>query len=114
MYANHAHHRSDLVRIATSVMSERGLEPEFSPRVHQQLASINGAGSESGADIKDLTGLLWCSIDNDDSLDLDQLTVCEVLADGTVQLMVAIADVDALVRKATPIDDHAYMNTTSV
>jgi exoribonuclease-2 len=58
--------------------------------------------------------LLWCSIDNDDSLDLDQLTVCEVLEQGKVRMLVAIADVDALVKKGTPIDEHARINTTSV
>ena len=114
MNPSRSHHRSDLVRIATASMRERGLEPEFSPRVMQQLATITGTGRESDAQISNLTGLLWCSIDNDDSLDLDQLTVCELLADGAVKLRVAIADVDALVGKATPIDDHAHMNTTSV
>lgn len=112
MYPNHQ--RSDLVRIATSAMTERGLEPEFSAPVHQQLALMTGPGREAGPEIQDLTGLLWCSIDNDDSLDLDQLTVCEVLADGAVRMQVAIADVDSLVKKGTPIDDHARMNTTSV
>ncbi len=95
-------------------MRERGLEAEFSPRVLQQLAAITGPGRDDSAQVKNLTGLLWCSIDNDDSRDLDQLTVCEVLAGGGVRLLVAIADVDVLVRKATPIDDHARMNTTSV
>ncbi|MEP6965618.1 MAG: RNB domain-containing ribonuclease [Polaromonas sp.] len=114
MNSSPAHHRSDLVRIAIRAMNERGLEPGFSPRVLQQLAAITGPGREDGAPVKNLTSLLWCSIDNDESLDLDQLTVCEVLADGGVKLLVAIADVDALVRKATPIDDHAHMNTTSV
>ncbi len=95
-------------------MKERGLEPEFSPRVLQQLAALQGPGREHREQLKNLTGLLWCSIDNDESLDLDQLTVCEVLADGSLKLQVAIADVDALVRKATPIDDHAHLNTTSV
>src|SRR5450830_2102921 len=108
------HHRSDLVRIATRVMAERGLEPEFSARVEQQLASITGPASETGAQIHDLTALLWCSIDNDDSLDLDQLTVCEVLAQGAVRLWVAIADVDALVKKGSAIDEHALLNTSSV
>ena len=98
-------------------MSERGLEPEFPARVEVQLASITGPGSEAGtasAPIHDLTPLLWCSLDNDDSLDLDQLTVCEVLPKGAVRLWVAIADVDALVKKDTPIDTHALINTTSV
>ena len=52
--------------------------------------------------------------DNDDSLDLDQLTACEVLTDGRIKLLVAVADVDALVGKGTPIDRHAWTNTTSV
>ncbi len=95
-------------------MSERGLEPDFPARVQEQLEGITGASREGGPDIRDLTALLWCSIDNDDSMDLDQLTACEVLPQGAVRLWVAIADVDALVRKGTPIDTHALINTTSV
>ena len=108
------HHRADLVRIAIQAMTERGLEPDFSEAVERQLAAIRGPSEETGAGIRDLTHLLWCSIDNDDSRDLDQLTVCEVLDNGAVRLWVAIADVDALVKKGTPIDDHALFNTTSV
>jgi len=111
---HHPHHRSDLVRIATSAMTERGLQPEFSAGVLHQLATLAGPSQETGPAIRDLTALLWCSIDNDDSLDLDQLTACEVLPVGAVRLWVAIADVDALVKKGTPIDDHARLNTTSV
>ena len=114
MHDKHPHHRSDLVRIATRAMTERGLEPEFSARVDHQLAAITGPASEADPAIRDLTRLLWCSIDNDDSLDLDQLTACEVLDHGTVRLWVAIADVDALVKKGTAIDEHALINTTSV
>jgi exoribonuclease-2 len=114
MHSNHAHHRSDLVRIATAAMTERGLEPEFSNLVDQQLRSIDGPGRETGPEIHDLTGLLWCSIDNDDSLDLDQLTTCELLGHGAVKMLVAIADVDALVKKGSAIDNHARTNTTSV
>ncbi len=99
-------------------MSERGLQPEFPARALQELAAIKGAGSESGDDIYDLTGLLWCSIDNDDSLDLDQLTVCELPRTGkdkgTIKILVAIADVDALVKKGSAIDAHAHANTSSV
>jgi len=108
------HHRSDLVRIAIHAMAERGLEPEFPRRVEEQLISISGPGIDAGAQVHDLTSLLWCSIDNDDSLDLDQLTVSEVLPQGAVRLWVAIADVDSLVKKDTPIDTHALINTTSV
>jgi exoribonuclease-2 len=106
--------RADLARIATDAMTERGLEPEFSAEVQQQLAQITSPGAEAGADIHDLTALLWCSIDNDDSRDLDQLTVCEVLPRGAVKILVAIADVDTLVKKGTAIDEHARTNTTSV
>jgi exoribonuclease-2 len=106
--------RSDLVRIATEAMLERGLEPEFPLGALQQAAELPGPGRDADPSVRDLTNLLWCSIDNDDSLDLDQLTVCEPLADGTVQVRVAVADVDALVRKGSPIDEHARINTTSV
>ncbi len=64
--------------------------------------------------MKDLRHLLWASIDNDDSLDLDQLTAAEALPDKTVKIFVAVADVDALVKKNSAIDEHARQNTTSV
>jgi exoribonuclease-2 len=63
---------------------------------------------------KDLRHLLWASIDNDDSLDLDQLTVTEALPNKQVKLLVAIADVDSMVKKDSAIDEHARLNTTSV
>lgn len=69
---------------------------------------------ETGPDIRDLRTLLWCSIDNDDSLDLDQLTYCELQQDGASRMLVAIADVDALVKKGSAIDGHARNNTASV
>ncbi|MFY8042525.1 MAG: RNB domain-containing ribonuclease, partial [Rhodoferax sp.] len=109
-----SHHRSDLVRIAIHAMSERGLEPEFSPAVERQLAGIAATGASADLAVHDLSALLWCSIDNDDSMDLDQLTVSEALPNGSVRLWVAIADVDALVPRDTPIDQHASTNTTSV
>ena len=108
------HQRADLVRIAIHAMAERGLRPEFSKAVDKQLAKITGPAREEEGKVRDLTALLWCSIDNDDSQDLDQLTSCEVLPQGAVRLWVAIADVDALVKPGTPIDDHAQTNTTSV
>ena len=93
-------------------MIDRGLEPEFSPAAEKQLAGISGPAAEQG--LPDLTALLWCSIDNDDSRDLDQLSVSETLPGGAVKVLVAVADVDAVVKKGTPIDDHARKNTTSV
>ena len=107
-------HRATLAGIAERAMIERGLEPEFSPAVEQQLAAITGAAHEGAPAVRDLRALLWCSIDNDDSRDLDQLSVSEEMADGKVRILVAIADVDAVVHKGTPIDDHARTNTTSV
>jgi exoribonuclease II len=111
---NRPHHRNDLIRIASHAMSERGLQPEFSERVMRQLATLTGPATDSDPSIHDLTHLLWCSIDNDDSLDLDQLTASEELPQGKVRLWVAIADVDALVERGTAIDEHASNNTTSV
>jgi exoribonuclease II len=114
MNTDHLHHRSDLVRLAIKAMTERGLQPEFSENVVRQLSEISEANLDTDADIRDLASLLWCSIDNDDSLDLDQLTVSELMDNGKVKMLVAIADVDALVKMGTPIDNHARNNTTSV
>src|SRR5450755_251166 len=110
----HDRPRLDLVRIATKAMSKRGLEPAFPPGVAQQLSSIDGPGRANDPRIRDLTALPWCSLDNDDSLDLDQLTACELLGGGSVKILVAVADVDALVKKGSAIDEHARFNTTSV
>ncbi len=104
----------DLARIAAETMLERGLEPEFGAAVAEQLATIDGQARETAAGIVDLTATPWCSIDNDDSRDLDQLTACEPLGGGAVRVFVAVADVDVLVDKGSAIDDHARFNTTSV
>ena len=112
--ALHPHPKEELAELAVIAMRERGLEPEFPKPAIEQLKTIDGPSAEDGAGIVDMTGLLWCSIDNDDSRDLDQLTVSETLPDGSVKIMVAIADVDTLVAKDTPIDRHAQINTTSV
>ena len=107
-------HRSDLRNIARRAMLERGLLPDFSPAAKAELSRIGTAAAGCSADIHDLTGLLWASIDNDDSRDLDQLTVAEPLPDKTVKILVAIADVDALVVKESALDGHAKHNTTAV
>ena len=114
MKENAAHDRSALQRIARKAMYERGLEPEFSKEALAQVADIDAPVLDASGDVRDLRKLLWCSIDNDDSRDLDQLSVMEELAGGDVKLRVAVADVDALVRKGTPVDLHAAHNTTSV
>ena len=98
-------------------MRERGLAPEFSHAALEQTnATTHAARMEHGAasSIRDLRALLWASIDNDDSRDLDQLSAAEDLGGGQARVYVAVADVDALVERGTPVDDHAETNTTSV
>ena len=146
-------HRHNLRAIARKAMLERGLLPDFSPEAVKEtewiaaaagaVGGVAGATTPAAGDpaIRDLRGLMWVSIDNDDSRDLDQLSVAEELpagataggaATGTavaggaapcapagsngnlVRVWVAIADVDSLVRKDTAIDEHARHNTTSV
>ncbi len=106
--------RQQLQGIAHAAMLQRGLLPDFSPAVLAETRQIAQAAAPSGAGIRDLRGLLWASIDNDDSRDLDQLSVAEPGALGAVKILVAIADVDALVSKDCAIDGHAWTNTTSV
>ena len=105
--------RHDLRAIAHQAMLDRNLQPDFSKAALAEAGSLTGPAERPDPSIQDLKDLPWVSIDNDDSLDLDQLSVAEKTPDGT-RVLVAIADVDALVRKADAIDDHARTNTTSV
>jgi VacB/RNase II family 3'-5' exoribonuclease len=107
-------HRSILQSIARRAMLERGLLPDFSPMALAELDEINGPAIRIEASTRDLRHLAWCSIDNDDSRDLDQLTVAEAMPGGAAKILVAIADVDAVVKKQSALDDHAKHNTTSV
>lgn len=107
-------HRSTLQEIAHRAMLERGLVPDFPSQALTELDQISGPATRTEESMRDLRNLLWCSIDNDDSRDLDQLTVAEALPDGAAKVLVAIADVDAVVKKRTALDDHARQNTTSV
>ena len=104
----------ELQAIAHDAMLQRGLLPDFSPAVLAETARVTRPATESGAAIRDLRALLWASIDNDDSRDLDQLSVAEPVSQDEVKILVAIADVDALVKKGSAIDGHASTNTTSV
>ena len=108
------HDRADLKRIAHEAMVDKGLEPEFSRDVLAEVGAIREAAPVAVPGVRDLRERLWVSIDNDDSRDLDQLTVAEPLSDGAVKILVAIADVDAVVAKGSAIDGHARTNTTSV
>ncbi len=104
----------NLTAIARHAMIEHGLQPDFSPEAQRQADSASTTNSKNRPAIRDLRALLWSSIDNDDTRDLDQLAVAEPLAGGVVKIMVAVADVDALVALGSAIDDHARSNTTSV
>jgi VacB/RNase II family 3'-5' exoribonuclease len=111
----------DLQAAAKQIMIAHGFEPDFPPEVPAQLAQLRAhppqfsasAGSHGG-DLRDLRQLLWSSIDNDTSRDLDQIEVAEKLPNGDVKVMVGIADVDAFAPKQTPIDKHAALETTTV
>lgn len=107
-------HQSILRRIAHRVMLERGLLPDFSPEALAELDKIQAAKTMDGDSVRDQRGLLWASIDNDDSRDLDQLSVAEALPDGNVKILIAVADVGALVQNGSALDGHAQHNTTSV
>ena len=112
---NNGHHHAILQNLAHRAMIERGLLPEFSTQALAELDDIQAPAVAPNSEcVRELTHLLWTSIDNDDSRDLDQLTVAEALPGDKVKLLVAIADVDALVEDGSAIDDHARHNTTSV
>lgn len=105
----------DLQATAKQAMLENGFAPDFEPAVQQQLLQIqNGQSSRKPQDVRDLRSLLWSSIDNDTSRDLDQIEVAERLPDGTTKVLVGIADVDSLVAQSTPIDQHAAREATTV
>ncbi len=106
----------DLQAIAKQVMQQHGFEPDFPPQVPQQLADLKAHPPQiaAGKDVRDLRNLLWSSIDNDTSRDLDQIEVVERVSNGDVKIMIGISDVDAFVAKQTPIDQHAARETTTI
>ncbi|MFY9825198.1 MAG: ribonuclease catalytic domain-containing protein, partial [Thermoanaerobaculia bacterium] len=114
MPANSGNHRHNLQAIAHRAMRDRGLEPDFPPAAQAEADHLSAPAQPQNAGVRDLRQLLWSSIDNDDSRDLDQIEVAEAQPDGAIRVWVAIADVDALVRLGSAIDHHAEVNTTSV
>ncbi len=105
----------DLQATAKQVMQQYGFQPDFSAPVSAQLAALKDQSQIAVSDkVRDLRNLLWSSIDNDTSRDLDQIEVAERTSNGDVRIMVGIADVDAYVPKQTPIDQHAARETTTV
>ena len=106
----------NLLTAADAIMRENGFAVDTPSSVARQLSDINAHPSPvpAGNDVRDLRDRLWSSIDNDTSRDLDQLEVAEQLAGGSIRVLVAIADVDALVPKDSPIDHFAADQTTTV
>ena len=106
----------DLQAIAKDVMANHGFQPDFSSPVSQQVheLGLHPPLAAVGSDVRDLRSLLWSSIDNDTSRDLDQVEVAERLPSGDVKIQIGIADVDAFVPKGSPIDEHAARETTTV
>jgi exoribonuclease-2 len=114
-HTNDHNHLTLLQGIARRAMFERGLLPDFSPAALAELDKIHAPAIASNDEsIRDLRELLWLSIDNDDSRDLDQLTMAEALTGDKTKILVAVADVDSLVKDGSAIDEHARHNTTSV
>jgi len=112
---NHESHNGhfDIHAAARRVLMAAGFEADINQAAHQQLDRLtNPAPMPPG--VRDLRQLPWSSIDNTESRDLDQVEVAEALPDGSVKLIVGIADVDALVPKGSPLDEHALANCTSV
>jgi exoribonuclease R len=104
----------DLVAAAGRVMAENGFRPEFPAEVSREVAALPEVLPPVPAGIRDLRGLLWSSIDNRESRDLDQVEVVEPLADGGLRVRVAVADVSSRVERSGATDEHAGLNTTSV
>jgi exoribonuclease-2 len=107
-------HRDRLRAIAVQAMRAHGLDPEIPPDASAEASRLQAAPQSTEEPVRDLRALPWCSIDNDDSRDLDQLSVAEPMAAGATRVLIAIADVDAAVQKGSAIDRHAAANTTSV
>lgn len=105
----------DLQATAKEIMQQYGFEPDFLAPVSAQLANLGQQAQASPSrEVRDMRNLLWSSIDNDTSRDLDQIEVVESASNGDVKVMVGIADVDTFVPKLTPIDQHAARETTTV
>ncbi len=107
-------HREILQGLARQAMLDRGFLPDFSKEARAELETIQTPAPMNVVPRRDLRGLLWSSIDNDDSLDLDQLTTAQILPGDKVKVLVAITDVDSLVRNGSAINEHARHNTTSI
>jgi exoribonuclease-2 len=114
MSTSHPYH-FNLVAAAHASMIEHGFQPDFPAGAATELSAIEAHPETPAAPgAQDLRGLLWSSIDNDTSKDLDQIEWAEQLPDGRIRVLVGVADVDVRVSKGTVLDSHAQSETTSV
>jgi VacB/RNase II family 3'-5' exoribonuclease len=106
----------DLYAIARKTLIDAGFEPDFSQAALSEARTASAQAQQlvAEAGVKDMRDLLWSSIDNETSRDLDQVEYAETLPSGDIRLLIGIADVDALVSKGTAIDKHAEQNCTSI
>jgi exoribonuclease II len=111
---SHLGRTNNLKQIAIEAMEAHGFEAEFPKAAIEQAAALREPVKDSSSGFEDLTSLPWCSIDNDDSRDLDQVSVSETLPGGGTKILVGVADVDALVKRNSQPDLHAHRNTTSI
>jgi exoribonuclease-2 len=102
-------HHLDMVQLARQVLHDHGFEPDLPPGIVESIPPTDPVDS-----VRDLRGLAWSSIDNDDSRDLDQVEVAESLPGGSIRILVGIADVDALVPKDSKVDRFARLNTVTL
>ena len=104
----------DLRAAAHREMLTEGFQPDFPPAVDQQVRALQARATPTADPaVRDMRSLLWSSIDNDTSRDLDQAEVAERVSGG-IRILIAIADVDSAVPIDSPIDRHAAEQTTSV
>ncbi|HEV2463135.1 MAG TPA: RNB domain-containing ribonuclease [Acidobacteriaceae bacterium] len=109
-----SHPPFNLEAAARQSMIDHGFEPDYPPQVQQELAALKAHPPQPPASIQDLRQLLWSSIDNDTSRDLDQIEYAEALPNGSVRILIGIADVDAYVPKGSAIDQHAALETVTI
>ena len=105
--------KPDLRSIALRAMMNAGLSTDFTDEVLRETQTLAETVSEIKAigPVRDMREVLWSSIDNSESRDLDQIEYVERLPDGRIRLLIGIADVDAFVPKGSTTDRRAFVNT---
>src|ERR1700761_8496597 len=109
-----SHQSFDLVGAARQSLIEHGFQPDFPPQVIEELARFQAHRPMTQASVEDLRHLLWSSIDNETSRDLDQIEFAEELPGGMARVLIGIADVDAYVPKGSALDQYASVETVTL